>query len=70
MRFSLLAEAELLHELAIAVDVVAPQVVQETSALAERGRRDVRDALRAGATTTPTVFAGSLRRGRSQRSER
>ena len=55
---------------ALGLDVERFEVDRRDAALAERVRRDVRDALRAGATTTPTVFAGSSRRGRSQRSER
>ena len=41
---------------ALGLDVERFQVDRRDQAIAERVRRDVRDALRAGATTTPTLF--------------
>ena len=57
----------------LGLDLERFQVDRRDAAIAERVRRDVRDALRAGATTTPTLFAwpaepwsggGSQRSGR------
>jgi protein-disulfide isomerase len=42
----------------LGLDVERFEADRRDPALAERVRRDVRDALRAGATTTPAVFAG------------
>src|SRR5262249_50680210 len=42
---------------ALGIDVERFQAARRDPALAERVRRDVREALRAGATTTPTLFA-------------
>jgi protein-disulfide isomerase len=42
---------------ALGLDVERFQADRRDPAIAERVRRDVRDALRAGATTTPTLFA-------------
>jgi protein-disulfide isomerase len=41
---------------ALGLDVERFQVDRRDPAIAERVRRDVRDALRAGATTTPTLY--------------
>jgi protein-disulfide isomerase len=58
---------------ALGLDLERFQADRRDPAIAERVRRDVRDALRAGATTTPTLFAwpaeprsgaGSQRSGR------
>ena len=43
---------------ALGLDLERFEADRRDPALAERVRRDVRDALRAGATTTPAVFAG------------
>ena len=61
----------------LGLDLDRFQADRRDPAIAERVRRDVRDALRAGATTTPTLFRwpviadpqGSHREG-AQRSER
>jgi protein-disulfide isomerase len=45
------------HIQALGLDVERFQADRRDAAIAERVRRDVRDALRAGATTTPTLFA-------------
>ena len=42
---------------ALGLDLERFQADRRDPAIAERVRRDVRDALRAGATTTPTLFA-------------
>src|SRR3954466_2869829 len=62
---------------ALGLDVERFQADRRDSAIAERVRRDVRDALRAGATTTPTLFEAPIepsvraaRGGGGQRSER
>ena len=44
---------------ALGLDVERFQSDRRDPAIAERVRRDVRDALRAGATTTPTLFEWS-----------
>jgi protein-disulfide isomerase len=44
------------HCEALGLDLVRFQADRRDPAIAERVRRDVRDALRAGATTTPTLF--------------
>ncbi len=58
---------------ALGLDLERFEADRRDAAIAERVRRDVRDALRAGATTTPTLFAwpaeprsgeGSQRSGR------
>ena len=41
----------------LGLDLDRFQADRRDAAIAERVRRDVRDALRAGATTTPTLFA-------------
>jgi protein-disulfide isomerase len=41
----------------LGLDLERFQADRRDPAIAERVRRDVRDALRAGATTTPTLFA-------------
>ena len=41
----------------LGLDLERFEVDRRDAAIAERVRRDVRDALRAGATTTPTLFA-------------
>ena len=41
---------------ALGLDLERFQADRRAPAIAERVRRDVRDALRAGATTTPTIF--------------
>jgi protein-disulfide isomerase len=43
---------------ALGLDVDRFQADRRDDAVAERVRRDVRDALRAGATTTPALFVG------------
>jgi protein-disulfide isomerase len=43
---------------ALGLDVERFQADRRDPAIADRVRRDVRDALRAGATTTPALFAG------------
>jgi protein-disulfide isomerase len=43
---------------ALGLDVERFERDRRDAAIAERVRRDVRDALRAGATTTPALFAG------------
>jgi protein-disulfide isomerase len=50
---------------ALGLDVERFQADRRDPAIAERVRRDVRDALRAGATTTPAIFGDG-----PQRSER
>jgi protein-disulfide isomerase len=62
---------------ALGLDLDRFQADRRDPAIAERVRRDVRDALRAGATTTPTLFeapiepgAGTACGGGGQRSER
>jgi len=58
---------------ALGLDLERFQVDRRDPAIAQRVRRDVRDALRAGATTTPTLFAwpaGPWSGGGSQRSGR
>jgi protein-disulfide isomerase len=52
----------------LGLDVDRFQLDRHDPAVAERVRRDVRDALRAGATTTPTLYALAPRSDR--RSER
>ena len=59
------------------LDLERFQADRRDPAIAERVRRDVRDALRAGATTTPTLFEWPVtadprgsHRGGAQRSER
>ena len=58
----------------LGLDLERFQADRRDAAIAERVRRDVRDALRAGATTTPTLFAWPAERlraaGGSQRSGR
>jgi protein-disulfide isomerase len=50
---------------ALGLDLERFQADRRDPAIAERVRRDVRDALRAGATTTPTIFGtGTQRSGR------
>ena len=44
---------------ALGLDVERFQADRRDPALADRVRRDVRDALRAGATTTPAIFAAN-----------
>jgi len=46
---------------ALGLDLERFQADRRDPAIAERVRRDVRDALRAGATTTPTLFAWPAR---------
>ena len=46
---------------ALGLDVERFERDRRDAAIAERVRRDVRDALRAGATTTPALFAGGER---------
>jgi predicted DsbA family dithiol-disulfide isomerase len=41
----------------LGLDLERFEADRRDAAIAERVRRDVRDALRAGATTTPTLFA-------------
>jgi protein-disulfide isomerase len=43
---------------ALALDLERFEADRRDPAIADRVRRDVRDALRAGATTTPAIFAG------------
>jgi protein-disulfide isomerase len=65
------------HCEALGLDLERFQADRRDPAIAERVRRDVRDALRAGATTTPTLFESPVtadlrgsHRGGAQRSER
>jgi protein-disulfide isomerase len=53
---------------ALGLDLDRFEADRRDPAIAERVRRDVRDALRAGATTTPTLFAATP--GGAQRSGR
>jgi len=46
----------------LGLDLDRFQADRRDPAIAERVRRDVRDALRAGATTTPTIFGGGAQR--------
>jgi protein-disulfide isomerase len=46
---------------ALGLDVERFQADRRDPAIADRVRRDVRDALRAGATTTPTLYAAPAR---------
>ena len=58
---------------ALGLDLERFEADRRDAAVAERVRRDVRDALRAGATTTPTLFAWPAEppsSGGSQRSGR
>jgi protein-disulfide isomerase len=48
------------HCEALGLDLERFQADRRDPAIAERVRRDVRDALRAGATTTPTLFESPL----------
>jgi protein-disulfide isomerase len=50
---------------ALGLDVERFQADRRDPAVAERVRRDVRDALRAGATTTPTLFEWPVSTDRS-----
>jgi protein-disulfide isomerase len=47
---------------ALGLDLDRFQADRRDPAIAERVRRDVRDALRAGATTTPTIYGGGAQR--------
>jgi protein-disulfide isomerase len=47
---------------ALGLDLERFQDDRRDPAIAERVRRDVRDALRAGATTTPTIFGAGTQR--------
>jgi protein-disulfide isomerase len=49
---------------ALGLDVDRFEADRRDPAIADRVRRDVRDALRAGATTTPAIFAGGGRAGK------
>ena len=44
----------------LSLDVDRFEADRRSDAVAERVQRDVREALRAGATATPTIFAGGV----------
>ncbi len=52
---------------ALGLDLERFEADRRDAAIAERVRRDVRDALRAGATTTPTLFEWPMDEGRVAR---
>jgi protein-disulfide isomerase len=52
---------------ALGLDLDRFQADRRDPAIAERVRRDVRDALRAGATTTPTLFESPVAEDRPRR---